>query len=91
MGAENIERIGDVMAAKPLNDTRIKASKKVPATAKQCLYFKDIECRAPLCDMEMCQKCPEGHGFCSRTILLRQLVSRVLMFIVCFLVFADFM
>lgn len=82
MDIENIEQVSDVVATKSLNNARVKQAKKVPATAKQCIYFKDVECRAPLCDMEVCQKCPEGHGFCSRTLLIKSMIRKVMIFFI---------
>ena len=90
MGIENIEQVADVVATKSLDHARVKQTKKVPATAKQCIYFKDVECRAPLCDMEACQKCPEGHGFCSRTLLIKRMVQKLMIICIGIFFFCDF-
>ena len=92
MDIENIEHIAveDVVATKSLNNSPVKMKKQVPATAKPCVYFKDVECRAPMCDMEVCQKCPEGHGFCDRTLLIKRMIQRVMLFFIGFILFCDF-
>ncbi len=89
MHPEAIEQVTEVPATKNMSGAKVKNAKKVVATAKPCIYFPDVECRAPVCDMEVCQRCPEGHGFCSRTLLLKRMIQRVLMFLVALLFFSD--
>jgi len=89
MEMEHIELIADVPSAKPLSDARVKNSKKILPNGKMCTYYKNMECRAPFCDMDVCQKCPEGGAYCTRVAFIKKMITRVLIFIVSLLIFAD--
>jgi len=81
MDAELVEHIKEVPSAKPLNGSRVKNSKKISISVKMCVYFKDMECRVPVCDMKVCEKCPEGGVYCTRVSFIRSMVSKILSFL----------
>jgi hypothetical protein len=85
MEMEGMELVSDVPSMKKISDSRVKNSKRAAITVKMCVYFKDKECRVPVCDMTICQKCPEGHGFCQRVSFMRNMVQKVLLFLASFL------
>jgi hypothetical protein len=89
MQIENMELVSDVPSMQKMSGARVKNSKKAAFTAKMCVYFKDTECRAPVCDLSICQKCPEGHGFCQRVSFMRKMVQKVLLFLAVFLIAAE--
>jgi hypothetical protein len=89
MDTGSIELIHDVPMTKPLDGAKVKNMKKINRMTKTCVFFKDMECRAPVCDMEVCQKCSEGYGHCTRVALMKSMIQRVLLLIVSFLLFSE--
>lgn len=89
MEIDAIELVSDVPSMKKISESRVRNFKKVAVAVKMCVYFKDKECRVPVCDMTICQKCPEGHGFCQRISFVRKMVQKVLLFLAAFLIAAE--
>jgi hypothetical protein len=89
MTTTSVEIVSDVISAKPLHDSRIKPSKKTEIAIKKCAFIKDMECRLPVCDMKVCEKCPEGHVYCTRIAFIKSLISKVLLLFICFFLFFD--
>jgi hypothetical protein len=89
MEIEKIEQVSDVVSAKAVNDGKVKNEKKAVFSGKPCAIFKDMECRIPLCDMDVCSKCSEGFAYCSRVNYIKSLIQRILMFVVAFLCISE--
>ena len=89
METEALEHVGEDVSAKPLNQSKVKNTKKISDGLKMCVYFKDMECRIPICDIKACEKCNEGQTYCTRVTFIKNLVQKILMFIVCVLIFTD--
>jgi hypothetical protein len=82
METEGIEQVADVSSPKSVSGSKVKNTKKILAGAKMCVYFKDMECRIPVCDMKACEKCSEGHIFCTRVNFIKSMLKRILLFII---------
>jgi hypothetical protein len=82
---EVIDRIHEVSGARSIGQAKVKNAKKIIVAAKMCVYFKDTECRIPVCDMKVCEKCPEGHVYCTRVAFIRTMVQKILLFVFCFI------
>lgn len=90
MNAENIEIVAEVPAAKSLSQSKVKNFKRaMSVTGKMCVYFKDMECRIPMCDMKACEKCTEGSTYCTRVTFIKNLVKKILIFFACLLIFTE--
>jgi hypothetical protein len=86
---QQIEQIGDVPRTMPMGESRVRNAKKVTLKGKPCVYFKDMECRAPVCDMDVCSKCPEGTGICMNMDFMKKMIKRISIFILTLLLFSD--
>jgi len=89
MGTESIEQIADVSSPKSLSESKVKNAKKVSLKAKMCVYFKDMECRIPFCDLKACEKCNEGYIFCTRVNFIKNMLQRILMFFVGLIIVSE--
>lgn len=89
MEAEHIEQVADVSSPKSVSGGRVKNMKKIRLNAKMCVYFKDMECRIPFCDMKACEKCNSGYAYCTRVTFIKNMLQRILAFFVCLIIFAD--
>ena len=85
MGPEIIEQVREVRGARSVNQAKVKTAKKITVAAKMCVYMKDTECRMPVCDMKICEKCPEGHVYCTRVAFIKNMIQKILMFVFCFI------
>lgn len=85
MGPENIEQVHEISGARSVGQTKVKNTKKILVAAKMCVYFKDTECRIPVCDMKACEKCPEGSVYCTRVAFIKSMLQKILVFLFCFL------
>ncbi len=90
MDAEKIELVSDVVSAKAVSETKVKNDKKVVLAGKPCVYFKDMECRIPLCDMDVCSKCDQGFAYCTRVNYIKSMIQRILMFIIACICISEF-
>jgi hypothetical protein len=89
MGMENIEQIADVESPKSVGETRVKNTKKIFRDVKMCLIYKDMECRIPVCDMKACEKCNNGHVYCTRVAFIKNMLQKVFMFLMVLLVISE--
>jgi len=89
MDSEEIEHVSEIASSKSLNKVRVNNSKKMSSIVKMCVYLKDMECRIPICDMKICEKCPEGFVYCTRVDFIRNMIKKVLVIFLCFLVFLE--
>jgi hypothetical protein len=89
MGTEGIEQIADVSSPKSVGGSKVKNSKRILAGAKMCVYFKDMECRIPVCDMKVCEKCNEGYIFCTRVNFIKSMLNRILLFFIGIVLFFE--
>jgi len=89
MENQPIEQITDVPLTMPLSHSRVKNAKHVAIKGKPCIYFKEMQCRAPVCDLEICERCPEGGAYCTRINFIKKLVQKILMLIVGFFILSD--
>ena len=89
MQAEGIEQIIDVGSPRSASESKVKNSKKVFASTHMCVYFKDMECRIPMCDMKACEKCNEGYVYCTRVNFIKSMVSKILMFFVALIIISE--
>lgn len=47
-------------------DLKLKKDGKTGRVSNRlCMYFKNIICRVPFCDLEVCAKCPKGYVYCA--------------------------
>ncbi len=88
---QNIGHISDVPLAASVNESKIKDKKKVHAepNVKMCKYFKDTPCKIPFCDMKACEQCNEGYVYCTRVNFIKNLLSKVFVFFIGFLIFTE--
>ena len=89
MQPENIEQVADVPSPKSVSGGRVKNMKKIRLDAKMCVYFKDMECRIPFCDMKACEQCNSGYIYCARVTFIKNMLQRVLSFFICLMIFAE--
>lgn len=89
METEAIEQVADVPAAKSLSQSRVKNAKRIVSSGKMCVYFRDMPCRTPVCDMKICEKCPEGGAVCLRINFIKRMVQKILIFIIGLIVFSE--
>jgi len=89
MDTEAIEQIADVPAAKSLSQSKVKVAKKVVPSGKMCVYFRDMLCRTPVCDMKICEKCPEGGAVCLRINFIKRMLQKVLLLFVSLLFLSE--
>ena len=89
MEAEHIGQITDVTSPKSVSGGKVKNMKKVRLDAKMCVYIKDMECRIPACDMKVCEKCNSGFAYCERVTFIKNMLQRVLAFLICLLLFTE--
>ena len=89
MDAEKIEQVTDVVSAKAVNDSKIKNEKKAVFSGKMCVYYKEMECRIPLCDMDLCSKCSEGYAFCSRVNYIKNMIAKILLFVLALITLSE--
>jgi len=89
MENQSVEQISDVPHAAPLAESRVRNTKKVAIKIKSCIYFKDMDCRAPVCDMDICEKCPEGGAVCLKINFIKRMISRILALFVSFLFLSE--
>jgi len=75
-------RISDIPQAMPLADSKVRNSRRVTIKGKPCIYFKDMECRTPMCDMKICEKCPEGGAVCLRINFIKSMLQKILIFFI---------
>lgn len=80
--SSDIAHISDIPRAMPMSGSKVKDMKRVALKGKPCIYFKDMQCRAPVCDMKACEKCPEGTFLCARINFIKRMVQRILMIFV---------
>lgn len=85
MGPETVEQVHEVNSARSIGQAKVKNAKKIAVAAKMCVYFKDTECRIPVCDMKVCEKCPEGNVYCTRVAFIKNMIQKILMFVFCFI------
>lgn len=45
-----------------------KLIKEPTPKGRKCIYFKDTECTAPNCKMDICANCPYGHLFTIKSV-----------------------
>jgi len=91
MEPENIGQISNIPLTASVNESKIKDEKKTTTltNGKKCIYFKDMLCRIPVCDMQACEKCNEGYIYCTRVNFIKSLLQKVLMFFICILIFSE--
>jgi len=89
MKAESIEQVSDVSSPKSLSESKVKNAKKVSSKVKMCVYFKEMECRIPICDLKACEKCNEGYVFCTRVNFIKNMLQKILMFFISFIVMRE--
>ncbi len=89
MDAESIEQVADVSSPKSIGGSKVKNLKRIRAGAKMCVYFKDMECRIPVCDLKVCEKCSEGNIFCTRVNFIKSMLQRILLLLISFILFAE--
>jgi hypothetical protein len=89
MDAESIEQVADVSSPKSIGGAKVKNLKKIRSDVRMCIYFKDMECRIPVCDLKICEKCSEGHIFCTRVNFIKSMLQKVLLFLISFILFAE--
>ena len=89
MENQQIEQVSDVPMTTPLGEAKVKNTKRVAMKMKPCIYFKDMDCRAPVCDMDVCSKCPEGTGICMNMDFMKKMIKRVSMFLLTLLILSD--
>ena len=91
MEPEKIGQISDIPLTASVNESKIKDEKKTVTmtNGKKCVYFKDMVCRIPICDMKACEKCSEGYIYCTRVNFIKSLIQKVLMFFICFLIISE--
>ena len=89
MGAGSIEQISDVSSPKSVSESKVKNAKKISSNIKMCVIFKDMECRIPVCDMKVCEKCGEGAVFCTRVNFIKNMLQKILVFLISFIVISE--
>ena len=89
MGTEAIEQISDVSSPKNVSGSKVKNTKKIAQGAKMCVFFKDMECRIPLCDLKACEKCNEGSVFCTRVSFIKSMLQKILLFFLGFIIISE--
>jgi hypothetical protein len=91
MEPENIGHISDIPLAASVNESKIKDEKKTTTmtNGRKCIYFKDMVCRIPVCDMKACEKCSEGSIYCTRVNFIKSLIQKVLMVFIGILIFSE--
>jgi hypothetical protein len=89
MDTEKIEQISDIVSAKAVNGSKVKNTKKAETNGRMCVYFKDMVCRIPLCDMDACSKCSEGSQYCMRVSYIKSMIQRILLFILAFICVSE--
>jgi len=82
MDTQAIEQIADVPPAKSLSQSKVRVAKKVVPSGKMCVYFRDMQCRSPVCDMKICEKCPEGGAVCLRINFIKSMLQKILIFFI---------
>lgn len=75
-------QIADVPHATALSQSRVRNAKRVGIKGKPCIYFKDMLCRTPMCDMKICEKCPEGGAVCLRINFIKNMLQKILIFFI---------
>lgn len=63
------------------SDLKLKKDGKASKVSNRlCMYFKNIICRIPFCDLEVCSKCPKGYVYCAtgNPNPLRDMMHRVI-------------
>ena len=89
METQAIEQVADVSSAKSVSGSKVKNTKKITSTAKMCVMFKDMECRIPVCDLKACEKCNEGYVYCTRVNFIKNMLQKILSFIIAFIVIFE--
>ncbi|MFC1767597.1 hypothetical protein ACFLZ2_03480 [Candidatus Margulisiibacteriota bacterium] len=82
METDNIEQVKEVAKINSTCDSKLeKKTKKINKTGgAPCIYFDDMLCRTPFCDLEICSKCPQGGIYCTDKVPnpLRKLLHKVI-------------
>ena len=81
MEIENIEQIKDIVKMDSPSQSKLRSKKAVNKVSfKPCIYFNDVECRIPVCDMETCEKCPKGYIYCMdvKPNYLKQMLHKII-------------
>jgi hypothetical protein len=84
-----IEKIYDIASTRPLGDSRVKNAKKISENVKMCRFIKDMPCKLPLCDLKVCEKCPEGFAYCTRVNFIKKMIEKVLLFIISLIIVSE--
>ncbi|MFH1710408.1 MAG: hypothetical protein ABH860_04975 [bacterium] len=89
MRAEGIEQISETSSIMSVSESRVKNARKIFSSAKMCAFFKDMECRIPVCDLKACEKCNEGHVYCTRVSFIKNMIQKVLLFFIGFIIISE--
>jgi hypothetical protein len=89
MQTENIEQIAGLTSPRSVNESKVKNSKKISSSVKMCVFFKDMECKIPFCDMKACEKCNEGYVYCTRINFIKSMVQKILLFFISFIIVSE--
>jgi hypothetical protein len=89
MAIENIEQVADVGSPRSVNESKVKHTKKIHLDSKMCVIFKDMECRIPICDMKACAQCNEGYVYCTRVNFIKDMLQKIFLFLLMFILFTD--
>ena len=89
MESQQIEQVNNVPYTVSVSGSKVRNAKRITLKSKPCIYFKDVDCRAPMCDMKVCEKCPEGTVICTKINFIKSMLQKVLMFLVALLIFAE--
>ena len=89
MQAESIEQIINVSSPRSASESKVKNSKKVFVSARMCIYFKDMECRIPICDMKACEKCNEGYVYSTRVNFIKSMIQKILLFFMSLIIISE--
>lgn len=89
METEGIEQIADVSSTKSVSGSRVKNLKRIRPGGRMCVFFKDMECRIPVCDLKACEKCNEGYIYCTRVNFIKNMLQRILMFFIGLIIFSE--
>jgi len=92
MEREGLDQIGDIANVNQSGGSRLerKISKIGKPRGTPCIYFDDMVCKTPFCDMEICSKCPKGCSYCTDTSMnpLRKMLHKIvgiIIFLVAFI------
>jgi hypothetical protein len=89
MAIENIEQVADVGSPRSVNESKVKHTKKLRPDLKMCVFYKDMECRIPVCDMKACGQCNEGYVYCTRVNFIKDMLQKIFLFLLMFILFTD--